>query len=256
MCHDDHSRPPAPPRIAPIHSGERLRLQSRDGNSFMAYAVQPETTTGRGVVILPDIRGLHAYYCDLADRFAEAGFSAIAIDYFGRTADTDDRTEAFEFRTHVDQSTPEGVAADTRAAVEYLRTSLGGAAVDIFTVGFCFGGGNSWRQSADTPGLAGCIGFYGRVDGALSVEPRMQAPILCLLAGEDQNIRPEQFDPLLDNLAARGIQAQRFVYEGAPHSFFDRSFAEHQDACADAWDRIIMFTDAYSTGGSGAHSTD
>ena len=84
MCHDDHSRPPAPPRIASIHSGERLRLQSRDGNSFMAYAVQPEITTGRGVVILPDIRGLHAYYCDLADRFAEAGFSAIAIALLGR----------------------------------------------------------------------------------------------------------------------------------------------------------------------------
>jgi carboxymethylenebutenolidase len=244
MCHDDSSRPPAPPQIGEITAGERLRLTAADGNQLMAYAVQPAEPTQRGVVILPDIRGLHAYYCDLADRFAEAGFAAVAIDYFGRTADTDDRTEDFAFRPHVEQSTPAGVAADTAAAVDYLRA--GAAITDIFTVGFCFGGGNSWRQSADTPGLSGCIGFYGRVDGALAVEPQMQAPILCLLAGEDQNIRPEQFDPLLEGLAARGLDARRFVYEGAPHSFFDRSFAEHQYACGDAWERIIDFTTTHS----------
>jgi carboxymethylenebutenolidase len=244
MCHDDSSRPPAPPRVGEISAGQHIRLEAADGNRFMAYAVTPATPAHRAVVILPDIRGLHAYYCDLAERFAQAGFAAVAIDYFGRTAETDDRTEAFEFRPHVDQCTPAGIAADTAAAVAHLRDAS--HVRDIFTVGFCFGGGNSWRQSADTPGLAGCIGFYGRVDGALAVEPHMQAPILCLLAGEDQSIRPEQFDPLLDSLTARDLDAQRFVYDGAPHSFFDRSFAEHQEACADAWDRILTFTDAHT----------
>ena len=40
---------------------------------------------GRNVVILPDVRGLHPYYEALAVRFAEAGFHAVAFDYFGRT---------------------------------------------------------------------------------------------------------------------------------------------------------------------------
>jgi len=246
MCHDDTSRPPAPPHIGAIDAGKRITLTASDGNSLMAYAVTPSEPTSRGVVILPDVRGLHAYYCDLADRFAEAGFAAVAIDYFGRTADTADRAEPFEFWPHVEQTTPQGVAADTQAAVDHLRATNGGAIRDIFTVGFCFGGGNSWRQAADTPGLAGCIGFYGRVDGALGVHENITAPLLCLLAGEDKNIRPEQFDPLLTNLGARGIDARRFVYEGAPHSFFDRSFAEHQDACTDAWGRILEFTDAHT----------
>jgi len=246
MCHDDSSRPPAPPQIAAIGSGERLTLEAADGNRLMAYQVQPDAPTSRGVVILPDVRGLHAYYCDLADRFAEAGFAAVAIDYFGRTAETDERAEPFDFWPHVKLTTPEGVAADTAAAVQHLRAVNDGAIVDIFTVGFCFGGGNSWRQAADTPGLAGSIGFYGRVDGAAEVEDRIAAPLLCLLAGEDQNIRPEQFDTLLANLSDRGIDARRFVYEGAPHSFFDRSFADHQEACTDAWERILEFTNEHS----------
>jgi carboxymethylenebutenolidase len=246
MCHDDNSRPPAPPSIGAIGEGQRLTLTASDGNKFMAYAVRPASPTARAVVILPDVRGLHAYYCALADRFAEAGFAAVALDYFGRTADTEDRAEPFEFWPHVEQTTPAGVAADTGAAVEYLQNMDGSENVDVFTVGFCFGGGNSWRQAADTPGLAGCIGFYGRVDGALTVEEHIAAPLLCLLAGEDKNIRPEQFDPLLASLAARGIDARRFVYEGAPHSFFDRSFAEHEAACTDAWGRILEFTEAHS----------
>ena len=246
MCHDDASRPPAPPTSGAISAGERLTLTAADGNTLMAYSVEPQTPTTRGVVILPDVRGLHTYYCDLADRFAEAGFAAIAIDYFGRTADTDDRAEPFEFWPHVEQTTPQGIAADTGAAVDYLRT-IGDAAInDIFTVGFCFGGGNSWRQAADTPGLAGSIGFYGRADGALAVEEQITAPLLCLLAGEDEKIRPEQFDGLIANLTSRGIDAQRYVYDGAPHSFFDRSFAEHQVACIDAWERILAFTNKHS----------
>ena len=246
MCHDDASRPPAPPTIGEIQAGKRIRLDAADGNSLMAYSVRPQVATSRGIVILPDVRGLHAYYCDLADRFAEAGFAAIAIDYFGRTADTDDRAEPFEFWPHVEQTTPAGVAADTAAAVSHLRAAGDAAITDIFTVGFCFGGGNSWRQAADTPGLAGCIGFYGRADSARAVEEQISAPILCLLAGEDEKIRPEQFDGLIANLTGRGIDAQRYVYDGAPHSFFDRSFADHQASCADAWARIIAFTDMHS----------
>ena len=247
MCHDDASRPPSPPSCGAIREGERLTLEAADDNSLMAYSVMPQAPTSRGIVILPDVRGLHMYYCDLADRFAEAGFAAIAIDYFGRTADTNDRAEPFEFWPHVEQTTPQGIAADTAAAFGHLRTLEDGAIKDIFTVGFCFGGGNSWRQAADTPGLAGSIGFYGRPDGALAVEEQITAPLLCLLAGLDEKIRPEQFDDLLTNLTSRGIDATRYVYDGAPHSFFDRSFAEHQAACSDAWVRILAFTDKHSS---------
>lgn len=243
MCHSDESRPPAPPRQGAVGAAGDLRLTAPDGASFLAYEAHPAEPSTRGIVILPDIRGLHEYYKQLAERFAEAGFHAVAFDWFGRTADTDDRTEGFDWQTHIPQTTQPGIAADVAACVDKLR---GDGAESVFTVGFCFGGRNSFRQAADQPGLAGAIGFYGSVDNVGPVADQVQAPILMLLAGDDQSIRPESFDGLIASVTARGIDVERQVYDGAPHSFFDRSFADHRAACADAWDRILAFTDRHA----------
>src|SRR3712207_1995226 len=103
MCFDDKARPP----IAPIAGGALdvgdLRLTSADGTQLMAYAALAAQPSGAGMVVLPDIRGLHTYYKELAERFAEHGIDAIAIDYFARSAETDARDESFEFMPHVAQ---------------------------------------------------------------------------------------------------------------------------------------------------------
>ncbi|MDP9241268.1 MAG: dienelactone hydrolase family protein [Actinomycetota bacterium] len=238
MCHDDTSRPPAAPGSAAAGTHGEIGLIAADGNSFAAYAALPAAPADAGVVILPDVRGLHAFYRDLAVRFAEAGMPAVAIDYFGRTAGTGDRSGAFEYMPHVQQTTPEGVAADVAAAVAHLRSPDGGAVTSVFTVGFCFGGAYSWRQSADTPGLAGAVGFYGRPERAAEVAGRMTAPLLMLMGGADQGIPVAGVERFADDVP---VEATLVVYEGAPHSFFDRAFADHADACADAWTQITAF---------------
>ncbi|MEP6527698.1 MAG: dienelactone hydrolase family protein [Nocardioidaceae bacterium] len=241
MCHDDDSRPPAPPVQGEVAARANLRLTATDGNRLLAHGARAGTPIGTGVVVMPDVRGLHEYYRELAARFAETGLDAVAIDYFGRTADTDDRTESFEFMPHVQRTTAEGVAADVAAGASYLRSSEGGAVARVFTVGFCFGGARSWAQSADTPGLDGCIGFYGRPALAQSGIDGMTAPLLLLMAGADVNIPPTDAEAFAGQVRARGLRANVHVYDGAPHSFFDRSFAEHRDACDDAWRRILEF---------------
>jgi carboxymethylenebutenolidase len=241
MCHDDDSRPPAPPVQGEIAGRLDLRLTAADGKRLLAHAARAGAPTGIGVVVMPDVRGLHEYYRELAARFAETGIDAVAIDYFGRTADTDDRTEAFEFMPHVQLTTAEGVAADVAAGAFYVRSVGGGAVGRVFTVGFCFGGGRSWAQSADTPGLDGCIGFYGRPAWSQGKVDRMTAPLLLLMAGADESIPPADAEAFAAQVRTRGLRADVHVYPGAPHSFFDRSFAEHRDACDDAWRRILEF---------------
>jgi carboxymethylenebutenolidase len=81
--------------------------------------------------------------------------------------------------------------------------------------------------------------------------PRQSKPRWRLRYCADQNIHPEDFDGLLDRLSTRGLPAERYVYDGAPHSFFDRSFADHRDQCSDAWTRILDFTARYGATAAG-----
>src|SRR5919204_4882375 len=158
MCFDLDSAPPIPPIEGGAVEHRDLVLESADGNRFAAFAAHPDEPGGVGVVVLPDVRGLYRFYEELALRFAERGIAAVAIDYFGRTAGVEKRGDDFEYMQHVEQTTPAGVQADTRAAVEYLRA---GGIRNVFTVGFCFGGRNSWLAAASGHGLTGAVGVYG-----------------------------------------------------------------------------------------------
>src|SRR5215208_415051 len=141
MCFDTDSAPPIPINAGAAVAHEDLTLHAADGNEFAAFVATPDEAAKTGVVILPDVRGLYRFYEELALRFAERGYAALALDYFGRTAGAAKRDDDFEYMPHVDATTAEGIAADVRAAVEHLR-SLGSTA--IFTVGFCLGGRQSW----------------------------------------------------------------------------------------------------------------
>ncbi len=217
-----------------------MHLTAADGNRFMAYFARAAEPSGAGMVVLPDVRGLHSFYKELAQRFAEAGISAVAIDYFGRTAGDGPRDEGFDYQPHREKTTSEGIAADTRAAVEFLRSGQLGDVRSVFTVGFCFGGAQSWRQSAAGHGLAGSIGFYGVPSRVRDTIPQMAAPLLLLVAGAD--FTPlEEFKKFDGELTEAQVPHRMVVYDGAPHSFFDRTFAEHKDACDDSWKQILGF---------------
>jgi carboxymethylenebutenolidase len=241
MCYTDEARVPLPPISGAAADQGELTLTASDGNQLMGYFARAEKPTGAGMVVLPDVRGLHEFYKDLARRFAEAGIDAVAIDYFGRTAGMGDRSDSFEYMPHVQQSTPEGIAADTAAAIDYLKSKDGGAVRAVFTVGFCFGGSNSWNQSAEQPDLNGCIGFYGRPSRAEANISRMKAPLLIMVAGADQATTPEQAMEFKSKLEAAGVPFEQHVYRGAPHSFFDRSYDQWKEACDDAWRRMLEF---------------
>ncbi len=118
MCFDFDARPPAPPEdllLAPIAGGagaEVLELTSADGTHFSAAIAEASADRGAGVLIFPDVRGLYPFYSELAERFAQAGYHAIAMDYFGRTAGLGPRDEEFEYMPHVQQLTVPGVQQD------------------------------------------------------------------------------------------------------------------------------------------------
>jgi carboxymethylenebutenolidase len=250
MCHDTDSRPPAPPAdVLPIpRAVERtgdLRLASADGTAVAGYEAVPAGTPVAGIVVLPDVRGLHPYYKALAERLAEAGLHAVVFDFFGRTAADLPRDDEFDYMPHVKQVTPQQVTDDASAAVRHLSDS---GVERVFTVGFCFGGGHSWRLAAAGIGVAGAAGFYGRptlVEDAVA-QGGDPAPVLMLIAGADKAITVEDALAAAGRLRAAGAEVTTHVFDGAPHSFFDRSFAEHAQDCDEAWRLLLGFVDGHA----------
>ncbi len=249
MCFDTDSEPPIPVIAGAAVSHESAVLTAADGNRLAAFVATPDEPVASGVVIYPDVRGLYRFYEELALRFAERGHAAIAFDYFGRSAGTSTRDDDFEYMPHVDQTTDAGVQADAAAAIARLREV---GASSVFSVGFCFGGRASWVGAASGLGLAGAIGFYGnptRERGGPSVVARaheIACPILALQAGDDAGITADDNDEFERALAEAAVEHEIVVFEGAPHSFFDRKQAEFAAASDDAWQRTLEFISAHT----------
>jgi carboxymethylenebutenolidase len=244
MCFDSDSLPPIPVISGAAVSHDDLVLEASDGNQLAAFRALPDEPAAAGVVILPDVRGLYRFYEELALRFAERGYAAVAIDYFGRTAGVEKRDDDFDYMPHVQQTKPDLVQADVAAAVQHVR---GLDSAGVFTVGFCFGGRNSWLAAASGHGLNGAVGFYGfpternGVIGPAERASEIECPILALQAGADQNITKVENDAFEEALRVAGVEHEIVVYDGAPHSFFDRKQEEFAEASEDAWNRTLRF---------------
>jgi carboxymethylenebutenolidase len=252
MCFEFDAVPPDVPAdlLRPIGGAaghELLELTSADGTAFSAALTEAADPAGPAVVILPDVRGLYRFYAELTERFAQAGHHAIAIDYFGRTAGTGLRGEDFDYQPHREQTRPKDIQADTIAARAALEDRTGAAAV--VSVGFCFGGTNSLMAATDPElDLQGAVAFYSALDrgrlgdrSPLNHTGEVRCPVLGLFGGADAAIPPDQVAELDQGLADAGVAHEIVTYPGAPHSFFDRRYEEHAEACEDAWRRVLSF---------------
>src|SRR6266851_2431833 len=204
MCVDNDSHPPIAPIAGGSAGGQDLRLTSADGTKFMAYAARAANPTGAGMVVIPDVRGLHPYYKELADRFAQVGLTK-----------------------------PETLQADIAAAAAHLRGKDGGQVRSLFSVGFCFGGTLSYLQAASGLGYKGVIGFYGWPLGLkrwpdrpkpIDAVSRYKSAVLSLFGGADEGIPQADIDAFDAACRKAGVKHDLTVYPGAPHSFFDRKF--------------------------------
>jgi carboxymethylenebutenolidase len=251
MCYPPGARPPeipfdALPPIVGGSGGEERMLTSDDGTNLRAHLSRAGGGDA-GVVIVPDVRGLHPFYEELTERFASAGIHAIAFDFLARTAGTAKRADDFDYMPHVRQTTPRTVFADMAAARASLEAETG--ARRVFVLGFCFGGRIAFLSAAEQPGLAGVVGFYGRLgkrEGEVWPVPaeeatRMRAPVLGLFGGADPSIPASDIEAFEVALEGAGAKHHIEVYPGTPHSFFDRTFSEHKSQCDDAWRHVLGF---------------
>jgi carboxymethylenebutenolidase len=254
MCFDHDSRPPIRPIAGGALDSRELTLTAADGNRLTAFEANAAEPSGAGIVILPDVRGLHTYYVELAMRFAENGIDAVAIDWFGRSAGLGRREDGFDYMPHVNAATWTGMSADIAAGAAHARSLGPDRAASLFTIGFCFGGRAAFLSATLGLGFAGAIGFYGSPVGPgrggspapVDVADRVEAPILGLFGGADTGIPPEAIAALDAALERAGVEHRLISYPNAPHSFFDRKAAEFAAESEQAWIEVLAFIRAHT----------
>lgn len=251
MCFELDSHPPMPLADGSTAHGKDIKLQSSDGTVTAAYVATSSGPISAQVIILPDVRGLHNFYRELALRFADVGMQALVLDYFARTSPIETRDESFDYMPHVEQMTPETFTTDLEAAVSYLRAHSDDG-MPTFTVGFCMGGSLSFYGATRELNLDGVVGFYagltrtrGAVTPALDFAGQMESPVLGLFGGADQGIPQTDIDRFDDALKRTQLEHELVIYPNAPHSFFDKKADEFAEASADAWVRVQAFIAAH-----------
>ncbi|MHB8682143.1 MAG: dienelactone hydrolase family protein [Acidimicrobiales bacterium] len=198
--------------------------------------------SGPGVVVIQEWWGLVPHIVDVADRFAAAGFTALAPDlYHGKKVANSEPDEAGKAMMAMEL---DKAGKDLSGAVDELVRRSGLDKVGV--VGFCMGGGLALVLATQRPdAVVACVPFYGAVPWP-EVKPdygKLSAPVQMHVAEKDGWFSPEAAAELESQLQGLGKQVEVHVYEGADHAFFNDTRPEVHDprASALAWERTVAF---------------
>lgn len=210
-----------------------------NGGAAEGYLALPASGSGPGVIVLQEWWGLVPHIKDVADRFAAAGFVALAPDlYHGEVGKSPDEAGKLMMALNIGET-----EKDLRGAVNYLLAHSATKGGKIGTVGFCMGGMLSLFAATKNPAVGACVVFYG-VHPAVKLElDGLNAPVLGLYAEMDGYVTPAVVRQLEADLQAHGKACEMKIYEGADHAFFNDTRQEvyHADYAADAWQRVLAF---------------
>ncbi|MBM3389902.1 MAG: dienelactone hydrolase family protein [Betaproteobacteria bacterium] len=226
------------------------------GFKLPAYRATPTGVRNPPVVlVVSEIFGVHEYIADVANRFARAGYCAIAPELFARAGDPSAYGEIAKLIAEIIMKTPDAlVMADLDACMNWAQAQ--GADVSRSAVtGFCWGGRITWLYAAHQARLKAAVAWYGRLVGAASpVWPshpidqvsRLQAPVLGLYGGKDDGIplsTVEQMKAALQQQGSAAAKRSEFhIYPDAPHAFHaDYRPTYRKEAADDGWARCLAW---------------
>jgi carboxymethylenebutenolidase len=218
--------------------GETIEFKS-NGDNGIGYLARPASGEGPGVIVLQEWWGVVPHILDVADRFADAGFTALVPDlYRGERSTEPDEAVKLMMAMNLARA-----GRDMSGAVDYLRDLTGGP---VGVVGFCMGGGLALVLACQRPdAVAAVVPFYGLIPwpDARPDYSRLEGALQGHYAEKDGFASPELVAQLQAELDELGKRSEFFVYDGAQHAFFndERPEVHHQEAAATAWERTLDF---------------
>jgi len=237
---------------APDIQSENVQYASQDGRQINAYYSRPVASGSRGgVVVIMEAFGLNDHIKDVARRFAEAGYLAIAPDMYTREGSPDEGNMDSVFQTML--SVPDSQAiADLDGAAAFLR-SQSDSNGKVGAIGFCSGGRYTLMFGCKGANVNACIDSAGgfiiqdehteqRPVSPIDMIPTLQCPLLALFGEEDANPSPEHAARLQEELDKNGKTYGLVMYRNAGHAFFADYRPSYRAAPAqDMWHRTLQF---------------
>jgi carboxymethylenebutenolidase len=216
--------------------GTMIEFARPDGGKTKGYLA----TAGQGrpgVVVIQEWWGLNDQICGVADRFARAGYNALAPDlYKGRLTTQPD--EANHLMTGLDFA--DATRQDLRGAAQHLQAQSGKVAV----MGYCMGGALTIAAAVHVPEFAAGVCLYGIPPKAFADPAEIRVPLQGHFANKDDWCTPTAVDDLETTLKAAGVTHEIYRYDAA-HAFANERSAAYDVACANqAWERMAAFLGA------------
>jgi carboxymethylenebutenolidase len=205
----------------------------------IGYLALPENPNGMGVIVIQEWWGLVPHIKTVADRFAAAGYVALAPDlYKGTTTESPDEAQRLFMALNIEKS-----AQDLEVAIDYLLKQPDVKIKKLGVVGFCLGGQLALLAATTSEHIGAVVDFYGVHPNVSPDFSRLTAPVLGLFGETDDFVPPAAVRQLETTIQQAGGSIAAHTYANAGHAFFNDSRPEayNAEAAADAWQRVLTF---------------
>jgi carboxymethylenebutenolidase len=192
-----------------------------------------------GIIVIQEWWGLNDQICGVADRFARAGWNALAPDlYDGRLTTVPD--EANHLMSSLDFA--DATYQDLRGAALELK----GQSDKVAVIGFCMGGALTIAAAVHVHEVDAAVCFYGIPPKEFADPAKIRVPFQGHFANQDDWCTPAAVNDLERALKTAGVEHDLYRYDAA-HAFANERSAAYDVACANhAWERMTAFLEAHS----------
>jgi len=209
-----------------------------EGRKLMGAWAAPTSGAPRGaVLVVHENKGLTPHIENVAGRFAHARYAALAIDLLSEEGGTPSLGDPANATAALGKVAPERFVADMKAGLDELARRAPG--VKLAAIGFCFGGGMTWRLVASKdPRLAAAAPFYGPLPDAVDFGGS-KAAVLGVYAEKDSRVNASR-ETAKAALDKAGLANEIVTYPGVDHAFHNDTGPRYDaTASAQAWTKVL-----------------
>ena len=213
------------------------------GGNFCQGYLAESVTGGPGIIVLQEWWGLVDQIKEVADRFSEEGFVALAPDlYHGQSTKNPDAAGKLMMALNIEKT-----AKEMNNAINYLSSLPSTTGSHVGSVGFCMGGQLSLYAACSNSIIGACVDYYGIHPNVKPNIKSLEAPVLGFFGEKDPSVPPQAVQNLETELRQCGKKVEFHIYPNRDHAFFNHTRPEVYDQAdaEDSWTRMTQFFRQY-----------